>query len=333
MQQSLGGFAHGKTMLHSLQQPLRFEPYFRPMIWGGRKIARYLGKNLPTQDAYGESWEVSDHALHQSRLATASHFGVTLRQLMRQHRRELLGTAAERFAVFPWLIKLLDANDWLSVQVHPDDDAVKKLWPGESAKTEAWHVLDAAPGSRLYVGLKPGIGPQQLREALERGTVAECLHAFTPHVGDFVFIPAGTVHALGGGLLIAEIQQTSDATFRLFDWNRLDASGQPRKLHIEESLASIHWDQGPIAPITATEARQRLVACPYFEIERLERASSFPLGELNRLQALIVTQGQGRFDNGEFVIPGDVWILPAALPRTMLHPDAPLAGLLCSLPS
>jgi mannose-6-phosphate isomerase len=319
-------------MLHSIQQPLRFEPYFRPMIWGSRKIARFLGKNLPASDAYGESWEVSDHALHQSRIATASHYGVTLRQLMHQHRAELLGAAGERFAVFPWLIKLLDANDWLSVQVHPDDDAVKRLWPGESGKTEAWHVLDAAPGSRIYAGLMPGIGPQEMRQALERGTVSECLHAFTPQVGDFVFIPAGTVHALGGGLLIAEIQQTSDATFRLFDWNRLDAQGQPRKLHVEESLASIHWDQGPVAPITAADARKRLVTCPYFEIERFDCTSSIPVGGLDRLQALIVTQGQGRFDNGEFVMPGDAWILPAALPRMRLHPDVPLAGLLCLLP-
>ena len=301
------------------------------MPWGGRDLARFLGKNLPALGTFGESWEVSDHRIHRSRLATASHFGVTLRQLMLHDRRGLLGSAADRFDVFPWLIKLLDAKDWLSVQVHPDEDAVKTLLPGESAKTEAWYVLDAAPLSRIYAGLKPGIGPTQFRQALQEGRVLDCLHSFTPSVGDFVFLPAGTVHAVGGGVVFAEIQETSDATFRLSDWNLKDAQGQPRALHIEESFASIHWDQGPIEPITAVAARD-LVKCRSFEIERIQRRADFALGDVDPLQALIVTQGQGRFDNGEFFMPGDVWVLPAAMPRTTLHLDGPFAGLLCSLP-
>ena len=137
---------------------------------------------------------------------------------------------------------------------------------------------------------------------------------------------------MGGGLLLAEIQQTSDATFRLFDWNRRDAQGKSRPLHVDESFASIHWDQGPIEPIPANDPRQRLVSCKYFEIDRCQHADAFPLGGVDRLQALIVTHGQGRFENGEFAMAGDVWILPAAMPEMMLHPDVPLAGLLCSLP-
>jgi mannose-6-phosphate isomerase len=301
------------------------------MPWGGRGLARFLGKSLPTNQPYGESWEVSDHPIHRSRLATASHFGVTLRDLMDHDRRGLLGSAADKYRVFPWLIKLLDAKDWLSVQVHPDEDTVKKLFPGESAKTEAWCVLDALPGSRIYAGLKPGVGPLQMRQALAEGTATDCLHSFTPTAGDFVFLPAGTVHAVGGGVLFAEIQQTSDTTFRLYDWNRRDAKGQPRPLHIEESFASIHWKQGPIEPIKATEARP-LATCPYFVIEAIRPTANFALGGIGRLQALVVTEGQGRFDNGEFVMPGDVWVLPAALERTTLHLDLPLAGLLCSLP-
>lgn len=301
------------------------------MVWGGRRIARYLGKNPPAGQPCGESWEVTDHPLHYSRLATASNYGVTLRQLMDRHRRDLLGQAADRFTVFPWLVKLLDANDWLSVQVHPDEEAVKKLWPGESAKTECWYVLDAEPTSRIYAGFNPGIGPQELRDALKRGAVTECLHSFTPIAGDFLFLPAGTVHAVGGGVMMAEVQQTSDATFRLFDWNRLDTKGQPRQLHVEESFASIHWDQGAVNPIAATDPRRRLVTCAYFEIDRFACPSSCTLGKMNRLQALIVTQGQGRFDNGEFVMAGDAWVLPAAMPRMTLHADVPIAGLLCSL--
>jgi mannose-6-phosphate isomerase len=317
-------------------QPLRFEPFLRPMIWGGRALARYLGKNLSTPGPYGESWEVSDHPLHNSRLATASDFGLTLRHWMTTQREALLGPAADRFAVFPWLIKLLDANDWLSVQVHPDEVAVQSLWPGENAKTEAWFVLDANPDSRIYAGLRPGVGEAQLRLALEQGNVAGCLHEFTPKPGDFVYLPAGTVHALGAGVLIAEIQQTSDATFRLFDWNRVDAHGKPRTLHIEESLACIHWDQGPIHPIAVnaslTKARQRLLACPYFEIDWLHAARTLTLGGSGRMQSLIVTQGQGRFPNGEFTMPGDVWILPAAMPEQTLQLERDMTGLLCTLP-
>lgn len=318
-------------MLNPTHQPLRFEPFLRTMIWGGRRIARYLGKNPPAGQPCGESWEVSDHPLHYSALATASHFGVTLHQLMTDYRRDLVGPTADRLQVFPWLIKLLDANDWLSVQVHPDEEAVKKLWPGESAKTECWYVLDAAPTSKIYAGLKPGVGEKELRDALKRGAVTECLHSFTPKTGDFLFLPAGAVHAVGGGVLLAEIQQTSDATFRLFDWNRVDAQGQPRKLHIEESFASIHWDQGAIGPIPASDSRQRLVTCSYFQIDRFACQSSCSLGGIDCLQALVVTQGQGRFANGEFLMAGDAWVLPAAMPAMALHADGPMTGLLCSL--
>jgi mannose-6-phosphate isomerase len=320
-------------MLSTIHQPLRFEPFLRPMIWGGRRFARFLGKNLPTTASYGESWEVSDHPLHASRLATASGYGVSLRQLMKEQRGDLLGPAAGRFAVFPWLFKLLDANDWLSVQVHPDEEAARLLSPGELAKTEAWYILDAAAEARIYAGLKPGVGPQQLRDAVQSGNVTACLHCFTPRPGDFVYLPAGTVHAVGGGVLFAEIQQTSDTTYRLFDWNRVDAQGKPRPLHLDQAFASIHWDQAAIEPSAADgNARQHLVTCPYFEIERCRWTLSTVLGGEGRLQALIVTEGRGRFANGEFFMPGDVWILPAAMAQVALTLDAPLAGLLCSLP-
>lgn len=319
-------------MLPPMNQPLRFEPFLRPMPWGGRRIARFLGKNLPTNDAFGESWEVSDHTIHHSRLANASGFGVTLRQLMNERKRELLGPTAERYAVFPWLIKILDANDWLSVQVHPDEKAVQALMPRELAKTEAWLVLDASPSSRVYAGLKPRIGPRELRQALDRGTVADCLHAFTPRAGDFVFLPAGAVHAVGGGVLLAEIQQTSDATFRLFDWNRRDAQGRSRQLHVDESFASIHWDQGPIEPVRAESMKGPLVNCPYFLVEWASFAKSAVLGGQGVLQAWIVTAGMGRFENGEFFMPGDVWLLPASMRAMSLSIDKPASGLLCTLP-
>jgi mannose-6-phosphate isomerase len=316
-----------------VRQPLRFEPFLRPMIWGGRRLARFVGKNLKTEEPYGESWEVSDHSVHRSRLTIATGYGVTLRQLMKDERPELIGTGAERFAAFPWLIKLLDANDWLSVQVHPDENAVKLLMPGEGAKSEAWLVFEASPTSKIYAGLKPGVGPAELRQALDRGAVAECLHWFTPKPGDFVYLPAGNVHAVGGGVLLAEIQETSDATFRLFDWNRKDAQGRSRPLHIDESFASIRWDQGATNPIAVDQAPSgRLVRCPFFDIDWVRWPSTVKLGGTGRLQAWIVTEGRGRFANGEYVMAGDAWILPASMPAMDVTPDAPFAGLLCTLP-
>jgi mannose-6-phosphate isomerase len=312
--------------------PLRFAPFLRPMVWGGRRLGRVLGKVLPDEQPYGESWEVSDHPSHHSVVAGGPQRGRTLHELMSRNRGELLGAAAERYPTFPWLVKFLDANDWLSVQVHPDEVAVKQLWPGEGSKTEAWFVLDAAPGSRIYAGLLPGTDAGRLREALAAGAVQECLHSFEPKPGDCVFLPAGTVHAVGSGVLIAEVQQTSDATFRLFDWNRRDAQGKSRTLHVEESLASVHWDQGPVHPVRVPDAvgRTELVRCRYFALDHVRERKPFRVG--GALQALIVLRGRGRLGTEELAV-GQTWLLPAALPAATCTPDGDLAVLVCTLPA
>jgi mannose-6-phosphate isomerase len=314
--------------------PLRFQPFFRSAVWGGRELARFLGKNPPAGVPCGESWEVSDHSSHASIVATGSLFGHTLRELMLRHRDQLLGPAAAQHERFPWLIKLLDVSDRLSVQVHPDERAAGRLALGESAKSEAWLVLDARPGSFISAGLRAGIGPEQLRAALAQGTVADCLHRFAPQPGDFIYLPAGTVHAAGGGVVLAEIQQTSDATFRLFDWDRTDSAGRPRALHLAQAQASIDWKRGPCESIAAwsTEEQTSLLRCPFFAVDALRRQSAFTVGGTGRLQALIVAAGQGRFDNGEFVMAGDVWIMPACMRRVTLRVETPMAALLCSLP-
>jgi mannose-6-phosphate isomerase len=321
--------------------PLRFQPYLRPMVWGGRRLASLLGKPLASEEPHGESWEVSDHALHRSVVAAGPAAGRSLRDLMEHDRAALLGRAADRHAAFPWLIKFLDATDWLSVQVHPDERAVKELWPGEGSKTEAWFVVDAAPGSRIYAGLLPGVNRHRLRSALESGTVADCLHQFAPRPGDCVFLPAGTVHAVGGGVLIAEVQQTSDATFRLFDWNRVDAQGKPRKLHLKEGLAAIDWRQGPVQPVRVPgyptgSGRQRvsLVRCPYFVLEYVQDAGRFGCGGDGRLQALMVVRGRGRIGTPageEALAVGQTWLLPASLREAWCRPEGTLGVLLCTL--
>ena len=329
-------------MMNPLQAgPLCFRPFLRPMVWGGRRLGEKLGKELPTDALYGESWEVSDHPLHRSVVAVGPYAGRTLRDLMEQDRPALLRAAARTCTVFPWLVKFLDAHDWLSVQVHPDEEAVRRLWPGEGSKTEAWFVLDVLPGARIYAGLLPGVDEAAFRTALAKGTVAECLHNFEPRPGDCVFLPAGTVHAVGGGVLIAEVQQTSDATFRLFDWNRRDAQGKSRPLDIDKGLASIHWDQGPVTPVHADAyqgsacGRQTLVHCRYFHLEYVSENEPFWCGGQGVLQAVLVLAGAGRLQSadGEYALRvGQTWVLPAAALAVQLRPEGRLGCLVCSLP-
>lgn len=325
-----------------MNQPLHFVPFLRPMVWGGRRLGDVLGKALPTEEPYGEAWEISDHPLHHSVVAAGPFQGRTLQSLMATNRTDLLGPAADG-ATFPLLVKYLDACDWLSVQVHPDEEAVKHLWPGEGSKTEVWFVLDAAPGSRIYAGLLPGIGEREMRAALEKGTAAECMHSFDPKPGDCVFLPSGTVHAVGGGVLMAEVQQTSDATFRLFDWNRRDAQGNMRKLHLEEGLASIHWDQGPVTPLhvagfgeSVTAHRQSLVRCRYFELEFVRATSPFAIAGQGQPTLLLVVAGNGRLTTlggAESLQRGLTLLLPAAAPPMEVHPEGALSVLLCTIPS
>lgn len=255
-------------------EPLVFEPYFRPQVWGQRRLERLLGRPLPPRGTFGEAWMVSAHPHHVSRVAEGPLQGMMLTELWDRHSQELCGQPAA--GAFPWLLKFLDCHEQLSIQVHPTDELARALSGEKAGKTEAWVVLDVEPDGRIFAGLRPGVTRAELERHLKAGTTDQCLHSFTPRPGDCVFLPAGTVHAVGGGVVMAEVQQSSDATFRLFDWNRLDGDGQPRTLHIRESLASIHWDAGPVEPVTGTPIAglpkgvrgEQLVCCPYFIMDR-----------------------------------------------------------------
>ena len=213
--------------------PLRFAPLFRQYVWGGRRLATRLGKLLPdSRHDYAESWEVVDHEADQSRVLAGKFQGQTLGELFRTCPHELLGPFCDQsLRRFPLLFKFLDCARDLSVQVHPNDQQAAQLEPPDLGKTEAWVVIDAEPGSVMYAGLQAGIDRTVFAEAIEQGrveqaTVEQCLHRIEPRPGDCILIPAGTVHALGAGLLIAEIQQASDTTYRLFDWNRAGPDGR-----------------------------------------------------------------------------------------------------------
>lgn len=229
--------------------PLLFEPYFRPQIWGGRRLANVLGKLLPPNGRYGESWEVSAHPLHVSRLRGQSSFESTLASLWEKSKMSLWGESYPSPVEFPWLVKFLDCDDFLSVQVHPDSQLAAELVPTERGKDEVWVIVSADAGAKVYLGLRPDATPSRLRQAIQRGHPEDCLNVYSPQPGDIFHIPPGTVHSAGGGVLIAEIQTSSDATFRLYDWNRLDERGQPRPLHIEQAFRAIHWQREVRAPL------------------------------------------------------------------------------------
>jgi mannose-6-phosphate isomerase len=317
-----------------LDEPLRFEPFLQPRVWGGARLPNMVGTTAGPEPI-GEAWLASDHPVHRSVVADGRHKGRSLRQLMLDRADELVGAGGD--GQFPWLVKLLDCHELLSVQVHPDPAAVARLVPEEGSKTEAWFVLDALPGARVWAGLKAGVDEKRFRAALADGTAADCLHTFAPKRGDCVFLPAGTVHAVGGGVLMAEIQETSDVTFRLYDWDRVDAQGRGRQLHLDEALASIHWDAGPVEPISVGDVNlatdRELVRCDAFVLDfrRATQALEFSGG---RMRTLIVVAGDGTWSDGRRLSVGQSWVLPAAMTTQTLTPGpaGSLAFLLARLP-
>ncbi|QDT74355.1 type I phosphomannose isomerase catalytic subunit [Lacipirellula limnantheis] len=322
---------------------LRFQPIFRRYLWGGRRLGTMLGKAIGPGDDYAESWEIVDHGDDQSVVLNGALSGKTLGDLVREQPAKLLGDGVPATS-FPLLFKFLDCNRTLSVQVHPNDEQGAELDPPDLGKTEAWVVLAAEPGSNIYAGLKPGVTAEQLAAAIASGHCESCLHAFAARVGDCVFIPAGTVHALGAGLVIAEIQQASDTTFRLHDWDRVDAAGKPRPLHVEESLATIDYARGPVAsqhPQFIASSIERLVACDKFLLDRLKLADggSATIGGDGSFHLLAVLEGGAAITTQttsgpreEVLSAGQTALLPAAAGRAKIASQGNLTLLDVSLP-
>jgi len=295
--------------------PLRFQPLFRRYVWGGQRLGTLLNKPIGAETC-AESWEIVDHGADQSVVAAGPLAGKSLQQLLREHGSEIFGKQPVP-AQFPLLFKFLDANQVLSVQVHPNDAQGAALTPPDLGKTEAWLVLHAEPGSVIYAGLKRGFDRHAFEREIARGACELCLHKIEPRVGDCIFIPAGTVHALGAGLVIAELQQASDTTFRLFDWNRVGADGHPRPLHLEQGLAVTDYARGPVLPqvpeTTLQPGVERLVACDKFVWDRHTFSGSSTFGGDGRFHLLAVV-------SGEVALAGDPAQTPLKMGETALLP-------------
>jgi len=305
--------------------PLIFEPRFKDRVWGGRELERLYRKRLPASTPIGESWEISDRPGDASVITNGPLAGKDLRWLMEHHAGEVLGgakPAAE--GRFPLLCKILDARDKLSLQVHPPASKAKEL-KGEP-KTEMWFIADAAPGASLYVGLKNGVTRADFEKKIADGSVADCFHRIPVRAGDTMFLPSGRVHAIGDGLVIFEIQQNSDTTYRVFDWNRVGLDGKPRELHVDQSLASIDFnDFEPKLVSTSFVANgsvqtRSLVNDPLFNVEawQLNAAGGSPL-KPRKLQIVAVTSGSVEVKSDADSVnlsAGQFCLIPASLEQT-----------------
>lgn len=302
--------------------PLTFAPIFKERVWGGRELARLYGKALPTGVPIGESWELTDRPEGVSQITNGPLAGKDLRWLMEQHAAELLGESPSPGGKFPLLIKILDAREKLSLQVHPPTALAASM--GGEPKTEMWYVADATPEADLFVGLKPGVTREEFTRKTHDGTVAECFHRHAVKSGDAMFLPSGRVHALGGGNLIFEIQQNSDTTYRVFDWNRKGLDGKPRELHIEQSLKCIDFqDFAPAMiepqPIQIGNATaQLLVADTLFQVSKvaLSDKQTMTVTGRKRFELAAALTGELRIESAGVTVslqPGQFCLLPASL--------------------
>ena len=286
--------------------PITFHPLYMERVWGGRELERIYHRNLPDPNKpFGESWEIVDREDAQSVVDQGPYRGNTLHDLWTGHREEIFGEGFLNHPRFPILIKILDARDDLSIQVHPPAHLAEVL--GGEPKTEMWFIAGCEPGAKLYVGLKHGVTRADFERSIADGSVADCVHAITPEPGESIFIASGRLHAIGAGFLIHEIQQNSDTTYRVFDWNRPGLDGQPRELHVGESLASIDFQD--FEPSMDLPVGDNLASCSYFKTDRKSLAAGQLLANPreDRFSLISVVAGQldgdGRsFGKGQFVL-------------------------------
>ncbi|KPJ51947.1 MAG: hypothetical protein AMS16_07100 [Planctomycetes bacterium DG_58] len=325
--------------------PIHFREVFKEKVWGGRKLETLLGKALPPEVPIGESWEVSDHPHGESRVDEGPLAGKSLHELVQTDEAALVGRggALEVGGRFPLLYKFIDAADYLSVQVHPDDDYAREHESGDPGKTEAWYVIDADEGAKIARGVRAGTTRETFARAVEEDTVEQLLTFVPVKRGDVMSLPAGTVHALAPGVLVAEIQQNSDTTYRIYDWGRVGLDGKPRELHVEKALDCINFDE-QTEPLVTPEVleeehprHERLVANDRFTFDRYSSDWAFEVrpGELQSFVILTCTRGRADLmfpADTRGIRRGETVLLPAVLEDLHVQPDGDVELLAMSLP-
>ncbi len=307
--------------------PLRFKPVYKDYIWGGNKIIRMYNRREPP-GTYAESWELSDRSEGMSVVCNGPLAGLSLREIVREFQSDLLGEG-RRADAFPLMVKLIDSRERLSVQVHPNDQAAKKY--GGEPKTEMWYVLDAEPGAGVYAGLKFGVNAKSFDKAMQSKRLGEILTRIPVSRGDAVFIPGGLVHAIDAGCLLLEVQQNSNTTYRIYDWDRLGVGGKPRPLNVKEALQVIRWDARDNPKVQPRDLGLcggnhfwEVLRCPYFRVERIQASERMPLVmDGSTFSILFVASGRARVESGgagELLGPGNTCLLPAALKDGALMP-------------
>jgi len=303
--------------------PIVFEPIFMHRVWGGRRLETHFGKRLPTHGRIGESWELVDRAEAQSVVHNEPLRGKTLHELWTEFRAEVFGAGVPDSSRFPLLFKLLDAQERLSVQVHPPSHVAPGL-NGEP-KTEMWYILDSYGDGDIFAGLRPGVTRDAFQQALAVGSVEETVHRIEVSPWDCIFIPSGRIHAIGAGNVIVEVQQNSDTTYRVFDWNRVGLDGKTRELHIDQSLQSIDFED--FEPSLQDAEGETVVDCPYFRVEKWDLAQPREAAPAGGFAVFTVLAGAVHCAGLEFR-PGEFFLVPATLVDRELHPIGDTAALL-----
>ena len=293
---------------------LTFEPLFHERIWGGHRLAELFGKKLPANARIGESWEIVDRPEAQSIVANGALKGKTLHELWTQNRHDIFGEVPDA-PRFPLLIKLLDAREKLSLQVHPPEKVAAKL--GGEPKTEFWYVAAPDPGAELFVGLREAMTREEFKRALAKETVADCVHTIRVQAGDAMFLPAGRLHAVGAGNVLVEIQQNSDTTYRVFDWNRVDQTGKARELHVDQALQCIDFND--VAPKLSQPKGELLVKHKLFEIQKWNLDSAQDIAPLGQFAIVCCLGGSLRCADIALA-PGEFFLVQAQLQDRQLRP-------------
>ena len=320
--------------------PLLFRPILKKVIWGGHRLQPFKGLGS-TADAIGESWEVSAVAGSESIIANGAFIGQSLPTLIEKYPTEVLGerVCEKHGAKLPLLMKFIDAERDLSIQVHPNDEMARRVH-GKYGKSEMWYVIDAKPGSFLYAGFKQSITPYEYQKRVEDGTIVDVLARHEVHSGDVFYLPAGRVHAICGGILLAEVQQSSDITYRIFDYNRIGQDGKPRELHTELAAQALNYevqDEYRTQYENEQDRANKILKCPYFSVRVTDVTTPFHRNLIKYDSFIITSCIQGscrivsRINGSEINIHGgQTTLIPAAIADYDVIPETPSCCLLDS---